>query len=121
MLSGLKTELKDLLQTALGPAYDHVVPVFSVLVPFVYPGQFLYWIFIVSAIAIAFLMYVAQNWKRSGVTAKGFLTFLAPREVYRHPSAWLDCKFYLVSSIISLYLKFSTFAVAFWGMFYIGD
>lgn len=119
MLEELKAELKEALQSILGPAFDFL-PNPGILVPFLYPGP-LHWLFIVSACAIALCMYIVAA--RAGdrpPSVSGYVKFLVPKEVYRHSSAALDLKYYFVNSLFHQYTKLAASASAIAGLFYVG-
>jgi sterol desaturase/sphingolipid hydroxylase (fatty acid hydroxylase superfamily) len=115
MLGDMKAELKELLELILGPAYDLIMPLVGILLPFLYPG-FLWWVFFLSAVLLAFYAYLTASQQRGDITLAGFIAYLAPKSVYRHQSAWLDCKYYVVNSILYRLFNISALAFAFAGL-----
>jgi sterol desaturase/sphingolipid hydroxylase (fatty acid hydroxylase superfamily) len=107
--------VKALLQALLGPAYEYVKPTVWVFVPFFGTSQ-LNWLFIVTAIAVALAMYLAVTLRTGGLSVPGFFRFLCPKEVYLHPSAWVDCKYYVVNSLVHMHLKITALAFGFAGL-----
>ncbi len=105
------SQIKALVQQMLGPAYDYVMPVIGILIPFRYPGNF-YWLFVLSTIGIALVLYATSATDEEPRTLKGFWRFLAPREVYVTRSAWLDGKYYVVSSLLNMQLHLAALAFA---------
>ena len=121
MLADLKGPVKGLLQAVLGPAYDYVMPSVGIPFPFLFPGSLLFAPFLVTASAFALVMYLAGKRQTEGKSLQGFLRFLVPASVYRHPSAWLDCKYYVANSLLTTYLRLSTLAFMFGGLLYTGE
>lgn len=119
MLGQLKADLKELLQWALGPVYDHLMPLVGIFTPFLYPG-YLYWLFIVSALILALYMY-GRAVTEDRASLRGFLRYLLPKEVYLHSSAWLDAKYYVANSVLHTYFKISAVAFAVGGMLSVGE
>src|SRR5262245_17362786 len=105
------SQIKAFVQQMLGPAYEYVMPVVGILLPFRYPGNF-YWLFCLSTIAIAFVLYATSATTKGGRTLRGFWQFLAPREVYVTRSAWVDGQYYVVSSLVNLQLHIAALAFA---------
>ncbi len=116
----MRANLKELIHTVLGPAYDYVMPSVSILLPFLYPGL-LFWPFLATASAIALGMYLAGKSQGEGKSLQGFLRYLVPGSVFRHPSAWLDFKYYVVNSLLTQHLKISSLAFMFGGLLYLGQ
>jgi sterol desaturase/sphingolipid hydroxylase (fatty acid hydroxylase superfamily) len=70
------------------------------LVQIVAPESQLYWLFLLSAFGITFLIYCLSQRGNENVNLKGFLAFCFPRKVYAHPSAHLDLKYFVVNTIL---------------------
>lgn len=119
MLGEFKSEIKELLQTVLGPLFDPVMSSVGIFVPFLYPGA-LYWVFLLSALLIALGMYVAEARRAKQASVRGFFRYLAPKEVYKHPSAWLDLKFYVINSLVHQHLRLASFAFLVGGSLSVG-
>ena len=65
----------------------------------VMPIHRLYWYYLFSFLAIAFVVYLRQRPAGEVFTIKRFLRYWLPRSVYRHRSTLLDLKFYLFNGI----------------------
>lgn len=64
------------------------------------PESQFYWLFLLSAAGIAFILYWLRRYGTGDVTFKGFLAFCFPREIYAHPSARLDFKYFVVNTVL---------------------
>ena len=60
----------------------------------------LYWVFLLSAAAIAFLVYRFRRDGNEDSGLRGFLAFCFPRKIYAHPSALLDFKYFAVNTVV---------------------
>lgn len=79
----------------------------ALLVPFALPwapSQRLFVGYLVSALAIAFLVYLVSARRRERPLLRGFLEFCFPRAVYRHASAMVDYQYFFVNK--ALYAAF---------------
>jgi sterol desaturase/sphingolipid hydroxylase (fatty acid hydroxylase superfamily) len=56
-------------------------------------GQRVYWLYLASSLVLAFAAW--RGSRRDGGDGGGFLRFCFPAEVWRHPSAWLDLRYFL--------------------------
>lgn len=65
-------------------------------------GQRIYWLYLLSSLAFAFGVWAVR--RRSGATRDGFWRFCFPREVWSHPSAWLDVRYFLVHQVVRLWI-----------------
>jgi len=73
-----------------------------ILAPFrqmISPQGNLYWLYLASAAIIAVLIYWSPG-RDPRPHLRGALAFLFPRRIYRHPSARLDFKFFLVNTLL---------------------
>lgn len=70
------------------------------VVQIVAPESQLYWLFLLSALGIAFIVYWLRRYGKEDVNLNGFLAFCFPRKVYAHPSARLDFKYFTVNTIV---------------------
>jgi sterol desaturase/sphingolipid hydroxylase (fatty acid hydroxylase superfamily) len=77
----------------IGKIWDSVVQIVA-------PESQLYWLFLLSALAIAFIIYWLRRHGKEDVSLKGFLGFCFPGKVYAHPSARLDFKYFTVNTIV---------------------
>ncbi|MBX9776751.1 MAG: sterol desaturase family protein [Xanthobacteraceae bacterium] len=72
------------------------------LAPFgslVAPQGSLYWLYLASATIIAVMVYWSPD-RAPRPSLRGALAFLFPGQVYRHPSAKLDFKFFLLNTLL---------------------
>ena len=120
MLTDIKLELKELLHAILGPAYDIVMPAIGIFLPFLYPGD-LWWVFIFSSMLLALCTYLALSHQGRHRSLGEFFTYLAPKRVYLHRSAWLDFKYYVFNSVVYRLINISSLAFAFAGLLHIAD
>jgi sterol desaturase/sphingolipid hydroxylase (fatty acid hydroxylase superfamily) len=70
--------------------------------PFLYPfspGQRIYFLYLVTALALAFIAYNATTARRGRSSLTSFLRACFPKQVYGHRSAWVDYKFFVVNRI----------------------
>lgn len=65
----------------------------------VMPVHRLYWYYLFSFLAIAFVVYLRQRPAGEEFTLKRFLRYWLPESVYRHRSTLLDLKFYLFNGV----------------------
>ncbi|MEM8630740.1 MAG: sterol desaturase family protein [Pseudomonadota bacterium] len=72
------------------------------------PKQRIFWLYIVSSVAAAYVVYRAIRAQGDHATemdreaASGsFLNFLFPKRVWSHPSAWLDLRYAFVHKLVS--------------------
>jgi sterol desaturase/sphingolipid hydroxylase (fatty acid hydroxylase superfamily) len=112
--------LKAFLIETLGPAYEPVMAVVAVLTPFRYPGS-MYWPFLLINLAVIVYVYLAHERNDAAPSFGGFLSFLVPRRVYTHIAAWVDLKFYVISTLVLRFTKLSAHVVAFAGLLSIGE
>jgi sterol desaturase/sphingolipid hydroxylase (fatty acid hydroxylase superfamily) len=63
------------------------------------PNQRIYVLYIATSILCAFGVYLAAR-RRGEAEGGGFLSFLFPRKVWSHPSAWLDLRYFFFHKII---------------------
>ena len=84
--------------------------------PFLVPisGR-LYWIYLISFLVIALVIYAIGKRTSERFSVKDFFKFWLPGSVYRHPSTVLDLKYYIVNRI----LVKVTFVSALVGSFYV--
>lgn len=74
--------------------------IWNSVVQIVTPESQLYWLFLLSALGIAFILYWLRRHGEEDISLKGFWGFCFPRELYAHPSARLDFKFFTVNTIV---------------------
>lgn len=98
--------------------YDHIRPV---LLEPVNPRGRLFWLYLVSSVAVAYLVFraaistTAHPMGQDAEDADGsFLRFLFPKRVWTQPSAWLDLRYVFVHRIVfsSVLLTSSVVGVA---------
>ncbi len=68
------------------------------LIPFS-PDQRVYYLYLVTALALAYLVYAAARDRGATEAQGGFLRQVFPKRIYTHRSAWTDYKFFLVNKI----------------------
>ena len=68
------------------------------LLYFFHGGQRIYFLYLATAIGLAFWIYESGKRHRPE-SAQGFFQFCFPKEVYTHPSAILDYKFFFINRI----------------------
>jgi creatinine amidohydrolase/Fe(II)-dependent formamide hydrolase-like protein/sterol desaturase/sphingolipid hydroxylase (fatty acid hydroxylase superfamily) len=68
------------------------------LIPFS-PDQRIYYLYLVTALALAYLVYAAARDRGATEAQGGFLRQVFPKRIYTHRSAWTDYKFFLVNKI----------------------
>lgn len=64
------------------------------------PGGELYWVYVASAAAIAFAVYVRRRHGAERPSLRGFVAFALPPEIYRHPSARLDFAYFIANVVV---------------------
>ena len=79
--------------------------VLSPLMSPILPGERIYWLYIGSALIIAFAVYLATYASRRVGLIKGFITYCFPKNVFAHKSAIVDYKYFLINKM--------TFAILF--------
>ncbi len=80
----------------------------KVLPPFIsptMPSERIYWLYLGSALIIAFVVYFATYASKRAGLIKGFIAYCFPKNVFAHKSAIVDYKYFLINKI--------TFAVLF--------
>ena len=84
----------------------------KVLVYPVDPGERIYWLYLATSLAMALGVYL-RAWRtepgRPGL--RGFLRFCFPARVWRHPSAWLDLRYFAVQQMLRVWI-YGALAVA---------
>ncbi len=73
-----------------------------VLAP-LYPNSRIYFLYLLTSALFAFFVYLRLRKSRSG-EANTFLSFLFPKSVWSHPSAWLDVRYFFFHQIIGNFL-----------------
>lgn len=114
----LLEQVKALMTAWLGPLYPPVNHLAHVLFPFT-DATIFNGIFVGSAIVLALGFYVFSADRKEQSTVNGFLRFLAPRDVFLHPSALVDYRFYLVNSMFLSYARLSTRVAGLVGLFHV--
>jgi sterol desaturase/sphingolipid hydroxylase (fatty acid hydroxylase superfamily) len=64
------------------------------------PESTLYWLYLLSAAALVFIVYWVRGYDTENVSFAGFLTFCFPKQIYSHPSAKLDLKYFAVNTVL---------------------
>jgi sterol desaturase/sphingolipid hydroxylase (fatty acid hydroxylase superfamily) len=60
----------------------------------------LYWLYLVTAAGIGLMVYLSPGRAPGPPSLRGSLAFLFPAQVYRHPSAKIDFKFFLLNTFL---------------------
>lgn len=60
----------------------------------------IFWVYLLSAGLLAALVYLFQTRQKKSV--KGLVSYLFPKQIYSHPSAWIDFKFMLVNKLVKI-------------------
>jgi sterol desaturase/sphingolipid hydroxylase (fatty acid hydroxylase superfamily) len=116
----LKDQLKSVLVEWLGPLYEPVYYAAQALFPF-FSDNILNGVFVVSALVLALWFYLYATDRREPATARRFLRFLAPREVFLHRSALVDYRFYIVNTLFLSYVRLSVRVAGFVGLFQVAE
>lgn len=64
------------------------------------PQSNLFWLYFLSAAAIAFIIYWLRRYGKEDVSFRGILAFCFPKWIYAHPSARLDFKYFAVNTVL---------------------
>jgi sterol desaturase/sphingolipid hydroxylase (fatty acid hydroxylase superfamily) len=64
------------------------------------PEGELYWLYFLSAAGLVFGIYWLRRRRNDEATLRGFLAFCCPKQVYAHPSARLDFKYFAVNTAL---------------------
>lgn len=74
------------------------------------PENRIYWLYLLSSVAVAFVVYRALRRRGGHATERdaeaaggSFLQFLFPRSVWSHPSAWLDLRYFLFHKVVGYF------------------
>ena len=113
------TSLKEFIRHALGPFYSILTFLIDLLLPFRLTG-YLYWPFVVSAILISLIVYLARAPFKPRSIARGFIAFLLPKSVYAHQSAWVDLKYYAVNALLNRFVGLTALVSSFFGTLGVG-
>jgi sterol desaturase/sphingolipid hydroxylase (fatty acid hydroxylase superfamily) len=69
------------------------------------PTQRIFWLYLLTSVGFAGFAYTAQRRGAGGDLGLGsFWRFCFPREVWRHPSAWLDVRYFFVHQIVRVWI-----------------
>ncbi len=71
-----------------------------------------FWIFLLSAFAVASGIYFWRYYATQGFSFKKLFGFIAPPSIYFHKSAVVDYKFFLVSKILGSFIVFDTLIIS---------
>lgn len=89
-----------------GLYYDYVVK--SLLFLF-RPGNRLFALYLLSALIVCFFVYKLSTHHTRKDDDRGFVAFLFPKEVWSHPSAWLDLRYFFFHTLIGHFVLAGTF------------
>jgi len=94
------------LRTLLGPSYAYLRDIFYHVFPLLEVNHRLFGLNLVTALAIAWILYYfAKNNRTDG--KKGFFGYFFTRQIYLNPSAVLDYKYYIVNALFGRLLRFA--------------
>jgi len=71
---------------------------------FAKPEQGLYWLYIISALSVAMMVYALGLPRLRDFSVTGCLHFIFPNAVYRHASAVTDYKYYITTGFVDPFL-----------------
>ncbi len=95
----MKSELVHILRDFLGPFYE---PFYKIRAIFLLdPNQEIYWLYLGSALAVGFGVYVWQHAKTHGLSFNKVLGFCLPRSIYADKSAIVDYKYYSLYFVLT--------------------
>jgi len=98
-LSNLKNILKGLLGVFYEPIRDYIFgPVWGAVTSVFHSGYTLFWLYLITALFIAFLSYAFNYAKGEKLSLAGFFKFCAPKEIFLHRSSIVDYKFYFANA-----------------------
>ena len=60
----------------------------------------LYWIYLLTSLFLAAFIYLFH--KRDDKSLRVLFSFLFPKEIYKHPSAWIDFKYMFVNKLLKI-------------------
>jgi sterol desaturase/sphingolipid hydroxylase (fatty acid hydroxylase superfamily) len=68
------------------------------------PEHRIYYLYLISAVVLAFFVYLKSiaTDKEKSITIAGFARFLFPSHIWRHPSAWLDVRYFFFHQFFRL-------------------
>ncbi|QGX97267.1 sterol desaturase family protein [Roseovarius faecimaris] len=69
------------------------------------PNERIFAMYLLAAVPFAYFAYRTHKYHKAQ-SAGGFLSFLFPREVWSHPSAWLDLRYFLFHKCIGHFFFF---------------
>lgn len=66
------------------------------------PGQRIFWLYLLTSVALAWVVYRRRNSDSGGdePRSESFLAFLFPKRVWRHASAWLDLRYFFFHQVL---------------------
>lgn len=64
------------------------------------PQGDLYWLYLVSATGLVFIVYWLRRHGHDDLGIRGFLAFCFPKQIYGHPSARLDFRYFAVNTVL---------------------
>lgn len=112
MIEAITSFVSD-VYNALYEQFWHVVayPIMS--------GQRIYWLYILTSVIIAFLVYVrrAKSSEEPRWGVRGFISFLFPKKVWGTSSAWLDVRYFFFHQILGKLVYGIIIAVTMNGLF----
>lgn len=95
----LLTPLAEPARKLLGPVFAPVRDLFWSVFAFTERTAV---VWLAVYVALAFAVFVRRERKPEEPLGRGFLRYLLPAEIYRHPSAKADCAFFVVEKILAV-------------------
>ena len=96
-VNGIIQHLSELM-TALG------LQMLRVLAYPLDPGQRIFLLYLLTSVLFAALVYVRKKkvGRSEGEDRQSFFSFLFPQQVWSHPSAWLDVRYFFFHQLVRL-------------------
>jgi sterol desaturase/sphingolipid hydroxylase (fatty acid hydroxylase superfamily) len=76
------------------------------------PSQRVFVLYIATSMIFAFGVYLVARKAKKPEAGKSFLSFLFPKSVWSHPSAWLDVRYFFFHKLIGHFLLLGVLAAA---------
>ena len=68
------------------------------------PVQRIYWLYLATSLAAAAIAWLLYRRRGDAEAERGFLRFCFPREVWSHPSAWLDVRYFFFHQTLRVWM-----------------
>lgn len=115
-------EAKTLLSQVIGPQITALLSgIYWAIIAPILSQPTLHWLFISAAVFVAWLYFVSREAAPGHRSVRDFVRYLVPRAVYRHPSAVLDYKFYVLTQLVFAHLRLGQWIVGLASLLYVAD